>query len=80
MAALGVPLADLQKGNTGKTLLKVAEGLKAIQNPAERAADAQQLFGRAGVQMLPVLLKGRAGSRSCSPSRRSRATTSTRRA
>lgn len=41
----------------------IADGLQAIQNPAERQAAAFDILGRAGVQLLPILAKGSAGLR-----------------
>jgi hypothetical protein len=60
---LGVSQADVAKGNTAATLYKVADGLKALHNPAQRAALMQTLFGRSGQALLPILMKGAAGVR-----------------
>jgi len=57
-ARLGVNLEDVRKGNTQKVLLQVADGLQKVQNPATRTALAVQLFGRQGLTLLPILLKG----------------------
>jgi uncharacterized membrane protein YeaQ/YmgE (transglycosylase-associated protein family) len=58
---LGVPLKDLRSHNTGTVLLDVADAFKKMKDPANRAADAQLLFGRAGYKLLPVLSKGKKG-------------------
>jgi len=57
---LGVSMADIKAGNTQKVLMEVSDGLSKIENPAKRAALAQQLFSRAGLQLAPVLFKGSA--------------------
>jgi hypothetical protein len=61
MQQLGVPLDSISKGNTGQVLGKIADAFEKIRNPAERSALAQQLFGRAGQQLLPILMEGSAG-------------------
>lgn len=61
MASLGVPLEDLQKGNAQDTILRIADAFQRMDNPTERAALAQKLFGRSGVALLPVLSQGRKG-------------------
>jgi len=61
MEKLGIPLADFAKGRAQDTILRVADAFQKMKNPTERAALAQQLFGRAGVQLLPVLASGRKG-------------------
>ena len=58
---LGVSQDDLKKRNTQQVLLEVADGLAKIDNPARRAALAQQLFGRAAQGLIPVLAQGRKG-------------------
>src|SRR5262245_11412888 len=59
--ALGVSLGDVKKGNVQAVLLQIADGLAKVRNPATRAAAAQQLFGRAGQKLLPILVKGSKG-------------------
>jgi hypothetical protein len=58
---LGVPLDSISKGNTGQVLGKIADAFQKIKDPAERSALAQQLFGRAGQQLLPILMEGSTG-------------------
>jgi hypothetical protein len=60
---LGVSQRDVTKGNTAGVLYKVADALKQMRNPAQRAALMQQLFGRSGIALLPILMKGREGVR-----------------
>jgi hypothetical protein len=61
MKLLGVPMRDIATGNTQDVLLHVADAFKTMTNPAERAALAQKLFGRAAQGLLPILLRGRKG-------------------
>jgi hypothetical protein len=61
LAALGVTQRDVAKGNTADTLYRVADALQSMQSPTQRAALMQQLFGRSGQALLPILMKGRAG-------------------
>lgn len=61
LSALGVPLDQLQKGDTAAVLGEVADALQKTTNPAERSALAQQLLGRSGQQLLPILMQGREG-------------------
>ena len=58
---LGIPLQDIQKGNTPDVLMRVADAFQTMTNPAERAALAQTLFGRSGKALLPILAQGREG-------------------
>lgn len=57
---LGVSMADVKAGDTQAVLMQVSDGLAKIENPAKRAALAQQLFSRAGLQLAPILFKGSA--------------------
>jgi methyl-accepting chemotaxis protein len=58
LKTLGVSFAAVEAGDIPTVLQQVSDGLAKIQNPAERAALASKLFGRAGVQLLPVLGNG----------------------
>ena len=60
---LGVSQDAIRKGNTYEVLLQAADAFAKIKNPAERAALAQQLFGRQGYRLLPILQQGREGIR-----------------
>jgi hypothetical protein len=57
---LGVSFEAIQKGDVGAVLAQVSDGLAKIENPAERAAVAAKLFGKAGQQLLPILGQGSA--------------------
>jgi hypothetical protein len=58
---LGVSQQAINRGDTSEVLKEVADGLKGIKNPADRAAYAQKLFGKAAQNMLPIMLHGRKG-------------------
>jgi hypothetical protein len=60
LKALGVSFDAVQKGDVATVLAQVSDGLAKIENPAERAAVASKLFGKAGTQLLPILGKGAA--------------------
>lgn len=60
---LGISVRDAN-GNVrdaGETIPLIAEALKAIPTPAERAAVLVELFGRAGQKLAPLLADGAAG-------------------
>lgn len=62
-AALGISVTDAA-GNLrgGKDLfVEIAEKIKNTANPAERAALSMQVFGRAGADLLPLLMTGAGG-------------------
>ncbi len=61
LAGLGVSQQAIARGNTQEVLNQVADGFMRIRRPTERAALAQQLFGRGGQALLPILMKGRKG-------------------
>lgn len=49
--------------STDEVLLAISDRFKNIKDPIKKAALAQQLFGRAGAQMVPMLNKGSEGFR-----------------
>lgn len=57
-AKFGVSQKLLASGNTEQILIKVADAFGFMTNPAERAADAQKLFGRGAQALLPILNQG----------------------
>lgn len=61
--ALGVTLVDTEgkMRPTDQLMKDMADKLVAIKSPGERAAVAMEVFGRAGTQLLPMLLEGSAG-------------------
>src|SRR5712692_3223694 len=62
---LGISTVDAQghMRNTHAVMLDIADALIRVQNPTERAATALLLFGRSGINMLPMLAQGREGIR-----------------
>jgi len=56
---MGIEVQSFGALNADEQFLKLADKIAAIQNPAERAAMATAVFGRAGADMLPMLLEGR---------------------
>lgn len=60
---LGVSLRDAegQVISAGDAIPLIAEGLKSIESPAERAAILVDLFGKAGQKLAPLLEGGAAG-------------------
>jgi hypothetical protein len=58
--ALGIPLVELRKLSTQEVLLKISDGLKGMNNEAEKAALTQQFFGKSGRSLLPILQDGSA--------------------
>lgn len=62
-AELGVEVTDAS-GNlrgTQEVFIDIAEGLTKIEDPAKRAALAMMIFGRGGVQLMPLLMEGGKG-------------------
>nr|WP_301289392.1 phage tail tape measure protein [Natronocella acetinitrilica] len=45
----------------GETLFDVADAFQQLESPTQRAALAQELFGRSGEELIPLLLQGSEG-------------------
>ena len=58
---MGIEVQAFGALNPDEQFLQLADKIAAIENPAERAAMATAIFGRAGADMLPMLLEGREG-------------------
>ena len=61
--ALGVSISD-SEGNlkgTSELFAEVAQSISGIESPAQKAAIATDLFGRAGIELLPLLNAGASG-------------------
>ena len=61
--ALGVSISD-SEGNlkgTSELFAEVAQSISGIESPAQKAAIATDLFGRAGIELLPLLNSGAIG-------------------
>lgn len=60
---MGISLEELQGLNPEQQFLKIAGAIAEIPDPMTRAATAQDLFGRSGMDMLPMLSAGADGLR-----------------
>ena len=58
---MGVSLQELEGLKPEEQFLKIAGAIAEIPDPMTRAATAQDLFGRSGMDMLPMLSQGAAG-------------------
>jgi len=58
---LGLSIEDLQGLSPEQQFDKMAMALADIEDPSKRAALAQEIFGRAGTEMLPMLSAGADG-------------------
>lgn len=61
LGALGLQYSDLSGLSPEQQFLTVAYALADVQDASVKAALAQQVFGRAGTQLFPMLAQGRAG-------------------
>ena len=61
--ALGVSISDSEGNLKGTSALfsEVAQSISGIESPAQKAAIATDLFGRAGIELLPLLNSGAIG-------------------
>jgi len=61
--SLGISITDSTGGlkDTSALFAEVAEALSGVEAPATKAATATDLFGRAGIELLPLLNTGAAG-------------------
>ena len=57
---MGISMEQIGKLPAKEQMFEIADAIAAIKNPAERAAAATAIFGRAGADMLPVLEGGAA--------------------
>lgn len=60
---LGLSVDDLMKMNPEQQFLAISEAIAAIEDPTIRAALAQDVFGRAGTSLLPMMKDGAEGLR-----------------
>jgi len=60
---LGLSAANLVTALPNDQLFAIADSIAAVGNPAEQAALAMDIFGKAGVDLLPMLQGGAAGMR-----------------
>jgi len=60
---LGMSANDFKGLNAEDAFMKMADGIAAIEGPAQKAAAANRLFGRSGRELLNVLNQGSEGIR-----------------
>ncbi|MFA5667553.1 MAG: phage tail tape measure protein, partial [Candidatus Cloacimonadaceae bacterium] len=58
---IGLTTKDLKGLRPEDQFLKVANAVARVEDPMKKAAVAQELFGRAGTQLLPLLSEGEQG-------------------
>jgi len=58
---LGMSAKDFEGLNAEQQFMKMADAIAAIEDPAQKAAAANKLFGRSGKELLNVLNQGSAG-------------------
>tara|TARA_R110002126_G_scaffold156424_1_gene303774 strand:+ start:593 stop:1678 length:1086 start_codon:yes stop_codon:yes gene_type:complete len=61
---LGVQLEDIENLNVEEQFLKIAESIKAMEDPNLKAAAAAKLFGRSGQDMINLFNQGEEGLKS----------------
>lgn len=57
-ARMGIEIADIQGLSADEQLAKVGEAISKIENPAQRAAMAMEVFGKSGAKLLSVFSAG----------------------
>ena len=62
--ALGLSAKDLINLPVDQQLGAIGDALNTVENASQKAAIAQQIFGRSGVDLIPILAEGTAGIRS----------------
>ena len=61
LAMMGMTVEDLAGLDPEQTFLKMSEAIADIEDPIIKAAAAQDVFGKAGVDLLPMLANGAEG-------------------
>ena len=61
VATLGIDLSALKGLKPEEQFSKIADMISAVADPADRAAMAVKIFGKAGTDMLPMILGGSKG-------------------
>ena len=57
-AAMGISIEEIQGLSADEQLMKIGEAISRIQNPAQRAAAAMEIFGKSGAKLLSVFAAG----------------------
>lgn len=60
---IGIEVKELDGLNPEEQFLKIAEAIAEVEDPTKRAAIAQDIFGRAGTELLPLFAAGKEGLR-----------------
>jgi TP901 family phage tail tape measure protein len=60
---LGLSIKDIKSLSPEDQFNRISEAIAGIENPTKRAALAQDIFGRSGTMLLPMLAEGSAGLR-----------------
>lgn len=60
-AELGLSLDDLRAMSPDRQFAAIAQAISEIDSPARRTAAAMGIFGRAGSELMPMLLEGASG-------------------
>jgi len=58
---IGIKVEELEGLNPEEQFLKIALAIADVEDPMKRAALAQDMFGRSGTELLPMLANGAAG-------------------
>lgn len=58
---IGLTVEELNAAGPDKAIMKITEALQNVQDPAERTRMAVELFGKEGLNMMPMLKQGAAG-------------------
>ncbi|MBA7639677.1 hypothetical protein ES703_47337 [subsurface metagenome] len=58
---IGIEVEELDKLNPEEQFLRIAEAIAEVEDPTKRAALAQDIFGRAGTELLPLFAAGKEG-------------------
>ena len=58
LALVGLEIGDLAKLDASEQFLAIADKISKIENASERAAVATSIFGRAGADLIPLMIQG----------------------
>lgn len=58
---LGINADDFASADPEKKFMMLAEGISKIEDPTARAAAAMEVFGKSGIEMLPLVANGAEG-------------------
>jgi hypothetical protein len=61
LGPLGLSLDELQKMSPEQQFLALSRAIASVEDPSQRAALAQKVFGKSGTDLLPMLADGAAG-------------------